>query len=165
MEEQNNTQLSVSEAKDVMDDRTDYIEAIKEIKQNSVDKEKYNRLKEENQKLLQSLVNGETIKQDVEPVNVNQLRKELFSQDADYNNLDYMTKVMTLRDALIEQGEKDPFLPWGQKITPSQEDVDTANRVAEIVKDCIDYAEGDSAVFTNELQRRMIDTGNNFRRR
>lgn len=165
MEEQNNTQQSVSEAKEVMDDRTDYIEAIKEIKQNSVDKEKYNRLKEENQKLLQSLVNGETIKQEVEPVDVNQLRKELFSQDADYNNLDYMTKVMTLRDALIEQGEKDPFLPWGQKITPSEEDVNTANRVAEIVKDCIDYAEGDSAVFTNELQRRMIDTGNNFRRR
>lgn len=162
MEEKELTNVSGQEE---VNDSNDYIEAIKEIKQNSVDKAKYNQLKEENQRLLKSLVNGETIKQEVEPVDVNQLRKELFSQDIDYNNLDYMTKVMQLRDTLIEQGEKDPFLPWGQKITPSQEDVDTANRVADIVKDCIDYAEGDSAVFTNELQRRMIDTGNNFRRR
>ena len=149
---------NVSEQQEV-NDSTDYIEAIKEIKQNSVDKAKYNQLKEENQRLLKSLVNGETIQQEVEPVDVNQLRKELFSQDADYSNLDYMTKVITLRDTLIERGEKDPFLPWGEKITPSQEDVDTAERVANIVKECIDYAEGDSGVFTNELQRRMIDTG------
>ena len=156
MEEKELTNVSEQEG---VNDSTDYIEAIKEIKQNSVDKAKYNQLKEENQRLLKSLVNGETIQQEVEPVDVNQLRKELCSKDADYNNLDYMTKVMQLRDTLIEKGEKDPFLPWGKKITPSQEDVDTAERVANIVKECIDYAEGDSMVFTNELQRRMIDTG------
>lgn len=156
MEEKELTNVSGQEE---VNDSNDYIEAIREIKQNSVDKAKYNQLKEENQRLLKSLVNGETIQQEVEPVDVNQLRKDLFSTDADYNNLDYMTKVMALRDTLIEKGEKDPFLPWGDKITPSQEDVDTAERVASIVKECIDYAEGDSMAFTNELQRRMIDTG------
>lgn len=164
MEEKELTNVSGQEE---VNDSVDYIEAIKEIKQNSVDKEKYNQLKEENQRLLKSLVNGETIQQEVPTVDVDAIRKELFTQDADFNNLDYMTKVMQLRDTLIENGEKDPFLPWGKKITPSQEDVDTAERVASIVKECIEYAEGDSGVFTNELQRRMIDTGKqtNIKRR
>lgn len=156
MEDKELTNVSEQET---VNDSNDYIEAIREIKQNSVDKAKYNQLKEENQRLLKSLVNGETIQQEAQPVDIAAIRKELFSTDADYNNLDYMTKVMALRDTLIEKGEKDPFLPWGDKITPSQEDVDTAERVASIVKECIDYAEGDSMAFTNELQRRMIDTG------
>lgn len=151
---------NVSQQEDV-NDSIDYIEAIKEMKQNSVDKAKYDQLREENQRLLKSLVNGETIQQEVAPVDVNALRKELFSQDVDMTNLDYMTKVMQLRDTLIEKGERDPFLPWGQKITPTQEDVETAERVAETIRECLEYAEGDSGVFTNELQRRMIDTGKN----
>ena len=44
-----------------VDTTIDYIEAIKEIKENSVDKETYLKLKEENKKLLNSLVNGETL--------------------------------------------------------------------------------------------------------
>lgn len=147
------------------DTSVDYISAIKEIKENSVDKEKYNQLREENKRLLQSLVNGETIQSDVKPVDIGELRKELFSENADLSNLDYMTKTIQLRDALIESGEKDPFLPWGKKITPTQEDVQTAERVANIIKECIEYADGDSGVFTGELQRRMIDTGRTIPKR
>ena len=43
----------------VEDDSTqDYLEAIKSLKQNSVDKAKYEQLKAENKKLLDSIVNG-----------------------------------------------------------------------------------------------------------
>lgn len=147
------------------DTGVDYIAAIQDIKANSVDRAKYDQLKEENQRLLKSLVNGETIEQEVKPIDVGEIRKELFSQDVDLTNLDYMTKVIQLRDTLIANGENDPFLPWGKKITPTQEDVDTAERVAEVIRECIEYAEGDSGVFTNELQRRMIDTGKNTPKR
>lgn len=140
-------------------ENVDYIEVIKQMKENTVDKELYLKLKDENKRLLQSLVNGETISaEESMPVDIKQLRADLYGSDNDYSNLEYMTKTMKLRDAILEKGGPDPFLPYGKNITPTQEDEDTAKRVAEIIKECIDYADGDSSVFTNELQRRMIDT-------
>ena len=53
---------SVSEQNNVENDSNHYIEAIKEMKANTVDKEAYLKLKEENKQLLNSLVNGEEIK-------------------------------------------------------------------------------------------------------
>ena len=58
----------------------------------------------------------------------------------------------------MARGETDPFLPVGKRIVPEQSDIEAANRVAEHLRECIEIANGDSAVFTNELQRRMIDT-------
>ena len=46
-------------------DNTDYIAAIKELKQNSVDRSKYEALRAENKKLLDSIVNGTEIAQPV----------------------------------------------------------------------------------------------------
>ena len=49
----------ISDSGEQMSDGTaDYIEAIKEIKQNSVPKSEYAKLKEENKKLLDSIING-----------------------------------------------------------------------------------------------------------
>lgn len=143
----------------------DYIEAIKKLKENSVPKEDYEKIQEENRKLLESLINGETIAQTSDKPDTAALRKELFSEECDLNNLDYITKVMELRAAIMESGGIDPFLPYGKKIIPTEEDIDTANRVAQILQDCIEYAEGDSQVFTNELQRRMIDSSPNGARK
>lgn len=138
---------------------TDYIEALKTLKQNSVSKEQYQKVKDENKRLLNSLVNGESIQVEKEKeVDISKLRKELFSQDADLNNVDFISKALELRTALIEKEGTDPFLPVGKKITPTEEDISTANRVATVLQECLDYADGDSQAFTNELQRRTIDT-------
>ena len=48
---------SVSQQTEV-NDSIDYIEAIKEMKQNSVSKEAYEKLKAENKQLLDSIING-----------------------------------------------------------------------------------------------------------
>lgn len=145
---------------DVDESGVDYIEAIKQIKENTVDKSQYIKLKEENKRLLTSLVNGETLSAEnvAQPVDVKKLRAELYGSDNDYSNLEYWTKTLQLRDAILEQGGVDPFVPFGKNITPTQEDIDTAERVSQIVQECIDYADGDSSVFTNELTRRMVDT-------
>lgn len=139
----------------------DYIEAIKKLKENSVPKEDYERVQDENRKLLQSLINGETIERESERPDITALRKELFSGECDMNNLQYTSKVLELRQAIIDEGGMDPFLPYGKKIIPTEEDIATANRVAETLQECVDYADGDSTVFTNELQRRMIDSSPN----
>lgn len=155
MEEKDLTNVSGEEN---VPDNVDYISAISEMKKNTVDRSQYDKLKEENKRLLQSLVNGETIQQTVEPVDVTKLRADLYGSENDHSNLDYWTKTLQLRQAIIDQGGVDPFLPYGKNIAPTDEDIATANRVAEVVTECIEYAEGDSQVFTNELQRRMIDT-------
>lgn len=151
---------SVSQQENVEQDTNNYIEAIKEMKANSVDKAAYDKLKEENKQLLDALINGGQVTQELqkEPVDIDSLRKRLFSGEAELSNLDYMKTALELREALLDQGSPDPFLPYGQNIVPTDEDIETADRVADAIKSCIDYADGDSEIFTNELQRIMVDT-------
>lgn len=143
---------------------TDYVAAIKELKEKTVSKESYQKLRDENKKLLQSLVNGEQIQAEVEKPDINELRKELFNEDSNIDNVSFISKALELRTALIENGEPDPFLPVGKRITPTDEDISAANRVATVLQECVDYAQGDSQAFTNELQRRTIDTAPTRRR-
>ena len=59
----------------------------------------------------------------------------------------------------------DPFLPQGKQIAATSDDIKSANRVAEALKDCVEYANGDSQLFTNELQRITRDVIPAARRR
>ena len=88
---------------------------------------------------------------------IDDLRNELFNSPRELNNLEYITKAMELRDALIENGEPDPFLPVGKQISPTRDDIEGAEKVAQVYRECIEYADGDSEVFTNELMRRTRD--------
>ena len=149
---------------------SEYIQAINEMKKNTVSKEEFDKLKEENTMLLNSLVNdvhteGEEEKKE-DAVDISKLRDELFSTDnQDMTNLDYITKVMALRKALMDKGERDPFLPSGQNILPTDEDIKTANRVAEVYQNCIDIADGNPDIFTQELQRVTVDVAPQNKRR
>lgn len=153
-------EVSVSQQETVEQDTNNYIEAIKEMKANSVDRAAYDKLKEDNKQLLDALINGGQVTQETqkEPVDIDKLRRKLFSQDSDLSNLEYMKTALELREELLDRGAPDPFLPYGQNITPTDEDIKTADRVAEAIKASIEYADGDSEVFTNELQRIMVDT-------
>ena len=160
VDETNNN--SVSQQENVEQDTNNYIEALKEMKANSVDKTAYDRLKEENKQLLDALINGGQVTRELqkEPADIDSLRKKLFSEDEDteLSNLDYMKTALELREALLDQGSPDPFLPYGQNIAPTDEDIRTADRVAAVINACISYADGNSEIFTNELQRIMVDT-------
>ncbi len=147
----------------VEDNTNDYIAQIKNLKENSVSKDDYNKLKADNKKLIDALANGTPMEgMVVEPKisaveNINNLRKKLFSKESNLDNLEYCKTAVELRDALIEKGERDPFLPFGHNVVATDSDYETANRVATVMKECIDYADGDSDIFTNELQRRTVD--------
>lgn len=140
-------------------DNSSYIEAIKEMKNNYVPREKLTKLESENKQLLEALVNGKEIEvKEKDPVDVNELRKKLFDKDAQLSNLDYVQTALELRAALLEQGERDPFLPYGDKVQLTAEHYDKAAMVAEALQECVDFAEGDSGIFTAELQRRTKDS-------
>ena len=154
----NENEQSVSQQENV-NDSTDYIEALKEMKQNSVDRATYDKLKSENKQLLDALVNGKEIEMKrEEPVDVNQLRKDLFNRDKQMTNLDYVSNALKLREALIERGERDPFLPTGDKVSLTAEHYEKAEQVATVLKECVEFADGDSGIFTAELQRRTKDS-------
>ena len=140
-----------------VDDMTpDYLAAINELKANSVDRQKYEELKAENKKLLDSIVNGtEVALPAAEKKSIEELRANYLKEDQ--SNLDYISNALKLREALMAEGKPDPFLPVGEQILPTDEDVATANKVANVLQECVDYADGDSNVFTNELQRRLVD--------
>lgn len=136
----------------------DYISAIKEIKENSVDKETYLKLKEENRQLLEAMVNGETISSEPTPSpSVEELRNKLFSmKNQNMNNLEYVTTALDLRKALMEKGEIDPFVPIGEKIKPTDEDFEKAEKVARVLQECVDYADGNPNTFVDEFNRRIV---------
>ena len=152
-------QLLQSEASEVEDMTPDYIATIKELKQNSVDKAKYDALRLENKKLLDSLVNGQAVEAQapVQKEDIQTLRNKVFN-NPNQTNLEYITNVLALRDRLLEEGNDDPFVPQGTQISATQADYDRANKVATVLQEMVDEADGDPNVFLNEYQRRVKDT-------
>ena len=146
----------------VEDNTQDYLAAIKELKENSVNRSEYDKLRAENKRLIDAVVNGQPGQEEQVVVKhskeqIDDLRNELFNSPRELNNLEFITKAMELREALMENGEPDPFLPVGKQISPTRDDIEGAEKVAQVYKECIEYAEGDSEVFTNELMRRTRD--------
>ena len=146
----------------VEDNTNDYIDQIKKLKESSVSKDDYDKLKADNKKLIDALANGSQLEGKVEPKidavdKINELRTKLFSKGNNLNNLEYCKTAVELRDALIENGERDPFLPFGHEVVATESDYESANRVANVMRECIDYADENYDIFTNEIQRRTVD--------
>ena len=154
MEEKEQTNVTSQTTEQI--DNNQYIEALNQLKANSVDKADYEKLKAENKKLLDSIVNGtEVAVPQVEKDSIADLRSKLInSSDIGLSSLEYTQVALKLRERLIEEGEEDPFVPHGSQYSPTQIDYDRAHRVATILQDCVDNAEGDDATFLAELNKR-----------
>lgn len=141
---------------EMVDSNEDYLAAIKELKQNTVDRAKYDKLKEENKKLLETVINGGEYSngQENSNVDIDELRKNVFD-NPDPTNLEYVTNVLALRDALIEEGYEDPFVPQGSQIVATEQDRLLAEKVANELKEMVDKADGDPHVFRAEFNRRV----------
>ena len=151
---------AVSGTESQIDTNQDYISALNEMKKNTVSKEAYDKLREDNKKLLDTIVSGQSLEQTEvkEEVDVDALRKELFGKSRkDLSNLEYVDKTLQLRKALMEKGEQDPFvMKAGRTSSPEAEDFKKAERVASVLQECVDIADGNDSVFDNEFQRRLI---------
>lgn len=158
MEPENNQSVSQQEEVNNTGAEVDPIEALREIKKNSVPRSEYDRVVAERNKIFAAYANGEREEQPEKqtPVDVDALRKDILS--GELPNLEYAEKVIALRNELIAQGQRDPFLPYGKDVYPTMEDEAEAQAVADALEDCIEAANGDSAIFTNELQRIMVNT-------
>jgi hypothetical protein len=132
------------------------------MRQNSVSREQYEKLKGERDELLDTLINGGQVTNVMEAPTktIQEMRNELFSKEAadkGMTNLEFVTKSLELRDAIIKSGGTDPFLPVGKGIEITRDDYEAAEFTAQQFQECIDIADGNSEVFTNELMRRTVD--------
>lgn len=141
------------------------MEMYNKLKNESVSKEKYEKLESKYKDLFKSYANGESMAAAETPVvkkDLNELRNNVATA---HTSLDGWKAALELRTELMERGEQDPFLPVGKKITHTEEDVAAANRVAIGIQHCIDYAEGDPEIFATELSRITVDTAPPKRRK
>lgn len=141
-------------------DADNYIDIVTKLKENTVSKEDYEKLQEENKKLANTIANGLTVQPKEEPkkaeVDINELRKNFLKENQ--SNLEYAENVLALRNALMEKNpEDDPFLPKGHNINATEQDKIDAQNVADVLEQCIELADGNSDVFTIALQNRMVD--------
>ena len=144
-------------AEEILDQGTpqepDYIEQIEQLRANSVSKAEYDRLKAEHNRAMNALINGGQLEQKpIEKRSAEEVRKELFGGEQ-LSNLRYAELALELRDAVIAEGGIDPFVPQGKKIKATREDYESAEMVADGLRRCIEYADGNSEIFTSELQR------------
>lgn len=139
---------------------TDYIAEINKLKQNTVSKDDYNKLREENKKLLNSLVNGETIQAqqvEVKP-NVEELIQEVITDHPKWNDLQCAQKLLDLREAMIDSGLVDPWLPQGHDTPIKPDDYYTAAHVEAKLKECINKADNTSSIFLSQLKENMNES-------
>lgn len=140
-----------------MDTQQMYLDEIKELKNNSVSKDQYDKLLEENRNLLKSLVEGSTQEAPAEETPSRDIKDILNDFNNDSTNLDHIKSVLELHDKRLEQGIND-FVPVGKQIAPSDEDIEDAKKVEDFLRDLVKVADGNPDVFNNEYQRRVIDT-------
>ena len=143
---------------DIQDNSQDYIAESQKLKESPVSKEQYQRLLEDNKRLIISLASGErgAAEGARADATLEELRKKL-SNPEDMTNLEYVTAALELREKVMETGGDDPFLPNGTHARATAADREAAERVAAVMKECVDAADGNDGVFTAQLMARTYD--------
>ncbi len=136
----NNEQLTNENVVENQQNDNQYlIDTINELKANTVSKEKYDRLMAENKGLADALRTGQqvTLVEPEKEVDIDELRSELYTGNRSKTmlNIDYVKKMLTLRNALIDKGEPDPAMPNGHEYQFDQRDQEKANYIAQVLKE------------------------------
>lgn len=114
------------------------IETINDLRNNSVPKEKYEKSVKENKMLLDAVVKNQPMKAEVlQKPTAQEYRNKLFGLKGSMSNLEYCKTALDLRDAVIAEGGDDPFVGSGHKLTPSRDDYESAQRVADVMRDVL----------------------------
>lgn len=136
-----------------------YIETIKELKNNSVSKKEYDDLLRQNKQLLDTLVKGESLApaKDEVVMSDEDLKKLIKKTSRDTTNLDYITTMLAIRKEMMAKGLEDPMAPKVVNHTNDEKDYEKAQKVAEFLQECVDNANGDNETFKALFQAGIID--------
>ena len=140
-------------AEDEIDEITNLKKQLADLRESTVSKERYEKLRKAYAE------NGEST-DDPKPV-TEQEKYKYFTDAVDRidsnkgNNLEQAEDILLVRDYMLEKKGVDIFLP--QSGTIAEEDMYSAERHAEILRDCIQMANGDSEVFNAAFGSRITN--------
>lgn len=157
-EEQTMEQMTSESGNEGMD-TSQYISAINEMRNNSVSRDKYNKLKEDNKQLLDALINGGQIeiptaeeKKSVQEL-VTEFRELAGKKKGKPLDVEFSEKILGIRNAYIEETGEDPFLPSN----PTGTDYQNVSDVEAFFNTCLEAADGNNDVFEREMSRHLVE--------
>lgn len=155
IEKELETQIDEYAIKDT-DTSVDYIATINDLntkmKEEMVSKEDYMKLRKENQKLLNSLVNGDPISsknRQTSQETLDEAIRKLTNKRS--SNLDVISSALKIREIEMENGKEDPWVPHSRNYEPTTNDFEKSKQYAEVLQSIVDEADGDSSRFNSLL--------------
>lgn len=134
----------------------DLLQALNEVKANSVPKAEYDKIKEDNRILLNNIVNGTPINStavEESGPSVSELKDKLGRA---HNDLEYAETFLKLREAVIKETGKDPTANYATDNLDYE--LEQAELVANTMRECIELANGNPEVYKAQLMSRVVDT-------
>ena len=140
----------------------DYLAQIQEMKKNSVSREAYDKMRDENKRLLDAIVNGTDLKQEQTEQPKMRTPDEVYIDfvvsDKPRSNVERAKLWIEYRESCKAAGEPDPYVSNGTKVKPTAAEIESVDRTQAALEHCIEYSGGNDAIFTNELNRILVDT-------
>lgn len=140
----------------------DYLAQIQEMKKNSVSREAYDKMRDENKRLLDAIVNGTDLKQEQAEAPKMRTPDEVYLDfivsDKPRSNVERAKLWIEYRESCKAAGEPDPYVSNGTKVKPTAAEIESVDRTQAALEHCIEYSGGNDAIFTNELNRILVDT-------
>lgn len=136
----------------------DLVEALKQVKANSVSKDDYNKLRADNKKLIDALVSGEQLAQEspLAQRSVEDLQKAIFEHKG--TDLEMAADILDLYDRQKEVGNN-LFISSTNNMSPSEvQDAEyNAEAVANYLRDVIKKCDGDSSKFHTYFNEGIVE--------
>lgn len=155
-----NENVNVTNEQQEQNDAQYYLNVIKDMKANSVPKAKYDKLEQTHKEFVQSYANGETpatAGSELPEKSLEELWNEFRHPEHPLSNVEYVTKALEYRDRLLEETGEDCFVSKGHNIHPTADSYISAQRAADVYRECLELANGDSETFTAALLSRMVE--------
>ena len=142
----------------------DYAAAIKALKESTVSKEEYDKVVADKKVLVKALSGEgpvpEGVQEKAKPADIKELRREFLNAgEENLSNAEYIQKALKLRQAIIDEGGIDPFLPSGAKVNPTPKDIEGANKAAEAFQSWLDAATDEKGKVDPELFNAFMRKG------
>ena len=147
-------QEEIMDVADTTDNTAEYIETINKLKANSVSKDEYLKLRNENKQLLDALASNQVVEVTAEPKReITEVRKELFTNHSNLSNRQICQDMMDLYDYELENRGVNIFMPTDPQYIPTQDDITQVDNMVRGMKAALETANGNDLIFNQEIER------------
>ena len=135
-----------------------YLDQIQEMKRTHVSREQYDKIRDENKMLLDTIVQGRSLENSSteEPAkrSIEEIANHIYGPGHEkLKDNELISDLFELRNRIKEEHGIDIAIPNGQKYQFDVNDLAAADRVEEGFKHCLEVSEGDNKIFMREAVR------------